>query len=53
MQTLLIHRVVRENIGLLSKAFKNQFVIPEFGPFCKQVSDTRLTKARIVMATLL
>jgi len=30
-------RVVRENIGLLSKAFKNQFVIPEFGPFCKQI----------------
>ena len=33
-----IHRVVGDNIGLLLKAFKNQFVIPEFDTFCKQVS---------------
>ena len=34
-----IYRVVGDNIGLLLKAFKNQCVIPEFEPFCKQVED--------------
>ena len=39
-----LFRVVRDNIGLLSKAFKNQFVIPEFGPFCKQVTVVMIYK---------
>ncbi len=35
--TRMICRVVSENIHLLSKAFKNQFVIPEFKHFCDQI----------------
>ena len=30
-------RVVRDSMQLLSRAFKNQFVIPEFGYFCDEI----------------
>lgn len=30
---------VNSNINLLSRAFKGQFVVPEFGHFCKQITD--------------
>ena len=32
-------RVVRSNTPLLSRAFKDQFVIPEFSYFCKQIEQ--------------
>ena len=36
---LLLFRAVRDNINLLSKAFKNQFVIPEFTYFSQQIKS--------------
>ena len=32
-------RVVKQDFQIISKAFKNQFVIPKFGDFCGLISD--------------
>ncbi|XP_076033452.1 glutaminase liver isoform, mitochondrial-like isoform X3 [Oratosquilla oratoria] len=32
-------KVVKDNIVLISKALRNQFVIPEFADFCKYIND--------------
>ena len=36
---LFIHRVVKQDFQIISKAFKNQFVIPKFGDFCGHISS--------------
>lgn len=36
---LIIHSVINDNIVLIAKAFRNQFVIPDFQGFTKDIED--------------